>query len=162
MRLSSYVSISIKKLHTIVCHTDNIILRCVILSSFLYSSSLFLFFIQLTSSSSSSDVIALFCEESPFEMLLLSISTPPIDIAVASDISSAFLEDNFLRPFTPGGPSGLTLLRGAPWAVTRCFLRYHLFLTTLLQRLQVTPCDWIWTLTMCCFRLKELEKVFQQ
>ena len=54
------------------------------------------------------------------------------------------------------------LLRGAPWAVTRCFLRYHLFLTTLSQMVQLTPCDWICTLTMCCLRLKLFENVFQQ
>ena len=28
--------------------------------------------------------------------------------------------------------------------------------------MQVTPWDWMWTLTMCCFRLKLFEKVFQQ
>ena len=27
---------------------------------------------------------------------------------------------------------------------------------------QATPWDWMWTLTMCCFRLKLFEKVFQQ
>ena len=56
----------------------------------------------------------------------------------------------------------LERFKGAPWAVTKCFLRYHLFLTTLSQILQLTPCDWMCTLTMCCFRLKLLENVFQQ
>ena len=33
---------------------------------------------------------------------------------------------------------------------------------TLSHIVQVTPWDWMWTLTMCCFRLKLFEKVFQQ
>ena len=34
---------------------------------------------------------------------------------------------------------GLTLLSGAPWAVTKCLRKYHLFLTTLSQSEQDTP-----------------------
>ena len=56
----------------------------------------------------------------------------------------------------------VTLLRGAPCAVTRCFRKYHLFFTTLSHNEHETPCDWMCTLTICCFKLKELEKVFQQ
>ena len=56
----------------------------------------------------------------------------------------------------------VTLFSGAPWAVTKCFRRYHLFFTTLSHSEQDTPCDWMCTLTICCFKLKELENVFQQ
>ena len=33
---------------------------------------------------------------------------------------------------------------------------------TFSHMVQATPWDWMWTLTMCCFKLKLFEKVFQQ
>ena len=91
---------------------------------------------------------------------------------VSFSLASGFL-GSVLDPFA--------LLRGAPCAVTRCFLRYHLFFTTYKLKVKVilggwivlkkftfshmvqaTPWDWMWTLTMCCFKLKLFEKVFQQ
>jgi len=124
-----------------------------------------LHFIQLASSSSSSDVITrcLWPTKSPLLLLRLlllrvvAVAAVVSAIAVAKDMSRGFLDDVTLL-FFPGVEvaSGLTRLRGAPWAVTRCFRRYHLFFTTFAQRVQVTPCDWICTLTMCCFKLNEL------
>ena len=63
---------------------------------------------------------------------------------------------------TSPGPLLLFLLSGAPWAVTWCFLRYHLFFTTLWQTSHSIPSPTVCTLTMCCFKLNELLKVFQQ
>lgn len=52
--------------------------------------------------------------------------------------------------------------RGAPCAVTWCLRKYHLFLTTLWHNSHSIPSPTVWTFTMCCFRLNELLKVFQQ
>lgn len=52
--------------------------------------------------------------------------------------------------------------RGAPCAVTWCLRKYHLFLTTLWHISHSIPSPTVCTFTMCCFRLNELLKVFQQ
>ena len=44
-----------------------------------------------------------------------------------------------LEPFSLLFLFCVTLLRGAPWAVTRCFLRYHLFFTTFSHSEHDTP-----------------------
>ena len=97
-------------------------------------------------------------------------SSNPIDLLTKSKpFSKVGFKWNILALLTfvsaePFSLIGLvvTLLRGAPWAVTKCFRRYHLFFTTLSHSEQDTPCDWMCTLTICCFKLKELENVFQQ
>ena len=44
-----------------------------------------------------------------------------------------------LEPFSLLFLFCVTLFRGAPWAVTRCFLRYHLFFTTFSHSEHDTP-----------------------
>ena len=42
----------------------------------------------------------------------------------------------------------VTLLRGAPWAVTKCFLRYHLFFTTFSHSEHDTPKKYVKKITL--------------
>ena len=52
---------------------------------------------------------------------------------------SSAANDRELEPFSLLFLFCVTLLRGAPWAVTKCFLRYHLFFTTFSHSEHDTP-----------------------
>lgn len=79
--------------------------------------------------------------------------------SLAKSLAASWLA-SVLGDLASAGP--LERRRGAPWAVTWCLRKYHLFLTTLWHNSHSIPSPTVCTFTMCCFRLNELLKVFQQ
>ena len=70
---------------------------------------------------------------------LTAATTGTVGLFSPEDPAESSAAASELEPFSLLFLFCVTLLRGAPWAVTRCFLRYHLFFTTFSHSEHDTP-----------------------